>query len=69
MTTTHELVFETPARNQGQIVTYSYATTKSGAKIEQRHDGSDQSVHYYWVKSGRRLTDAELSRYDFTERG
>lgn len=68
MTTTHELVFETPDRNRGQIVTYSYATTKSGAKIEERHDGSDGSLHYYWVKSGRRLTEAELARYSLTER-
>lgn len=67
-TIVHELVFETPDRNRGQIVTYSYATTKSGAKIEERHDGSDQSLHYYWVKSGRRLTETELARYGLVER-
>lgn len=68
MTATHQLIFETPARNQGQIVTYSYATTASGAIIDRRHDGSDQSVHYYWRKSGRRLTAAELARYGLVER-
>lgn len=68
MTATHELVFETPGRNQGQIVTYSQAKTKSGAIIDARHDGSDQSVHYYWRKSGKRLTAAELARYDLIER-
>jgi hypothetical protein len=66
---THELVFETPDRNRGQIVTYSYARTKSGAIIEERHDGSDGSIHFSWRKSGRRLTAAELSRYGLVERG
>lgn len=65
---THELVFETPDRNQGQIVTYSYARTKSGAIIDCRHDGADGSVHYSWRKSQRRLTAAELERYELTER-
>ena len=69
MTKTHELVFETPDRNRGQIVTYSHARTKNGAGITCRHDASDGSVHFYWDKSGRRLTDAELSRYDLIERG
>lgn len=68
MKATHELGFETPARNQGQIVTYSYATTKSGAVIVERDDGSDRSVSYSWKKSGRRLTIAELARYGLTER-
>ena len=66
-TVTHELVFETPGRNQGQIVTYSYARTKSGSEIEQRHDASDQSLHFCWVKSGRRLTPTELARYGLVE--
>lgn len=66
--TTTTLQFEAPDRNQGQIVTYSYATTPRGAKIEERHDGSDQSLTYYWKKSGRRLTARELERYGLTER-
>lgn len=66
---THEMVFETPDRNQGQIVTYSYARTKSGAVIECRHDGADGSVYYFWRKSGRRLTFAELARHGLRERG
>ena len=66
---THELVFETPRRNQGQIVTYSEATTARGAIIDCRHDASDGSVHFYWRRSGRRLTALELSRYDLIERG
>jgi hypothetical protein len=66
--TTTELTFETPDRNQGQIVTYSEATTPSGAVIDRRHDGADQSVHFYWRKSGRRLSKAELARYGLVER-
>jgi hypothetical protein len=69
MNATHELVFETPPRNEGQIVEYSYATTKSGAVIEQRHDGSDGSLHFSWRRSGRRLTEAELARHGLVERG
>jgi len=65
----HELTFETPERNKGQIVTYSYATTPRGAVIECRHDGCDNSVHYYWRKSGNRLTESELARYGLVERG
>ena len=68
-TRTHELVFETHDRDQGQIVTYSYATTASGARIMSRHDGSDQSLHFYWTAGkGRRLTAAELARYRLIER-
>ncbi len=64
----HELVFETPGRNQGQIVTVSYATTRRGAEIERCSDGSDQSLHYSWVGSGKRLTAAELERHGLIER-
>ena len=64
--TTHELRFETPRRNQGQIVTYSYATTPSGVAIEQREDASDRSVEYYWCRGGR-LTAAELIQYGLVE--
>lgn len=66
-TTKTELKFETPARNQGQIVTYSYARTPGGAEIERRHDGSDQMVSFSWAKSGRRLTESELARYGLIE--
>jgi hypothetical protein len=68
-TKTFELVFETPDRNRGQFVTCSYARTKGGAEIERREDASDKSLHYSWIKSGRRLSDAELARYELTERG
>lgn len=64
---THELKFDTPRRNQGQIVTVSYATTVRGAQIERRHDASDGQVRYYWLKSGRRLNATELARYELTE--
>lgn len=67
-TATHELVFQTPDRNRGQIVTYSHARTKSGSGITRRHDGSDGSIHFTWDNSGRRLTDAELSRYSLKEK-
>lgn len=68
MTKTHELVFDTPARNQGQIVTYSYARSKSGAVIVCRSDASDRSVYYYWQQSQRRLSAQELERYGLAER-
>lgn len=64
---TINLNFETPARNQGQIVTYSYATTPSGAEVERRHDASDGMVTFRWVKSGRRLTGVQLARYGLIE--
>jgi len=66
---THELIFETPDRNRGQIVTYSHAQTRTGAVIDCRHDANDGSVHFTWGKSGRRLTARELARYGLIERG
>lgn len=57
------LTFETTPRNQGQIVEHSHARTASGAIIDRRHDRSDGVVTYYWRKSQRRLTAAELQRY------
>ena len=48
---THELIFETPDRNRGQIVTYSHAQTRTGAVIDCRHDANDGSVHFTWGKS------------------
>lgn len=66
-TQTHQLKFQTPTRNQGQIVTVSYAATTRGASIERRHDASDGQVRYYWVKSGRRLNATELARYKLIE--
>ena len=66
-TQTHKLNFQTPPRNQGQIVTVSYATTGRGAQIERRHDASDGQLRYYWLKSGRRLNATELARYELTE--
>ena len=68
MSKVHELVFETPARNQGQIVTYSHAKTRTGQTITCRHDASDGSVHYSWA-NGNRLSAAALSRHGLTERG
>jgi len=67
-TTIHNLVFETPDYNRGQIVTYSYATTRSGAKIVQRYDASDMSALYYWASTNRRLSAAHLRRYGLVEK-
>ena len=70
-TTVHELVFATAPRDQGQIVTYSTARTRSGAVIVRRYDASDRSLHYYWKAkpSGQdRLTAKELARYGLVER-
>ena len=65
-TKTHELHFETAARNQGQIVTYSHARTTRGKTITSRHDASDGSLHFSW-DSGRRLNTVELARYGLVE--
>lgn len=67
------LEFETPERNKGQIVTYSYATTASGATIEERHDASDGTLTYRWVNPeigyviGRKLTSKQLARYKLVQ--
>lgn len=40
------MTFHTPPRNQGQIVTVSYAAVE-GNVIQQIHDASDGSIRYY----------------------
>ena len=58
-----ELVFETPRRNQGQIMTVSTAKTRAGVVIEQYHDASEDSLHYYWQRTNKRLSAVALARY------
>jgi len=44
--------WETPAKNQGQMVEYSYGYDEGGCRWERRHDRAEQTVEY-------RVADAE----------
>lgn len=45
------MIFHTPPKNQGQMVTYSYASAEDGMVIQRVHDSSIGRTSYYSSKA------------------